>query len=322
MATRFQHLLPVLNRLADSAAPVDLDQVGQDACLSPTRAQRVFADEIGESPKQFQLRVRLQRAAALLLGSEARIIDIAVASGFGSHEAFTRAFRRRFGKSPSQYRAEFSRWSGPEPVRLAAGAAPCIGLHHRALDGRAADRAPNTRTDQHDPHKNQEKRKTMTDPATSGSEITRRELDAIPVLYGTRKLDRDKIADGLAEVLPAAFGYAMAQGLAMAGPPYVRYIDESPAFVTVEAGVQLAEEAPEPPADAGVSAGVIPASTVATTVHKGPYETLGESYVAIDRWMNDQGVSPAGPFWEVYLTDPAEVPDPADWLTEINWPIA
>ncbi len=319
MTTRFHHLLPVLSRLADAAAPVDLEQVGRDACLSPQRAQRVFAAIVGESPKQYQLRVRLQRAAGLLLGTEARIVDIAVASGFESHEAFTRAFGRTYGMSPRLYRKRVDRWSGPEPVRLAAATAPCIGLYRRPLD-----QQPKTTTGAgRSPAANRQEQQTTMDQAKNetGYEIERTTIDAVHVLFGTRKLDRDKIADGLAEVLPAAFGYAMSNGLAMAGPPFVRYIDQSPAFVTVEAGVPLAKAADAPPDDSGLSSGRLPAGTAAVTIHRGPYEDIGNAHMALDRWMADNGATPAGPPWEVYLTDPAEVPDPADWLTQVVWPI-
>jgi effector-binding domain-containing protein len=40
-----------------------------------------------------------------------------------------------------------------------------------------------------------------------------------------------------------------------------------------------------------------------------------------ERWMEAQGFRAAGAPWEAYLTDPAEHPDPADWRTEICWPI-
>lgn len=315
MATRYQHLLPVLNRLARSAAPVDLATVGRDAHLSPGRAQRVFRDIIGESPKQFQLRVRLQRGAALLAGSEARIIDIAVASGFESHEAFTRAFRRRFGMSPLHYRRSVPDRLAAESVRLAARAAPCVGLYGRHL----ADRPENE-------HSAIQERATMEQSTTAPGDrptyqIERRELEAVPVLYGTRRTDRDRVADAMSDVLPAAFGYAMAQGLAMAGPPYVRYVEQSPAFLTIEGGVPLIEAPPPPPADAGLSVGELPAGPAAVTVHRGPYDRLGDAHIALDRWMAENGATAAGPPWEVYLTDPTDVPDPADWLTEIIWPI-
>lgn len=50
-------------------------------------------------------RLRLQRAALRLLIHDATLLDIALDCGFKNHETFTRAFRRRFGMSPSSYRA-------------------------------------------------------------------------------------------------------------------------------------------------------------------------------------------------------------------------
>lgn len=40
------------------------------------------------------------------------------------------------------------------------------------------------------------------------------------------------------------------------------------------------------------------------------------------RRLAENEVAPAGPPWETDITDPAEVPDPADWLTEVVWPIS
>ena len=59
----------------------------------------------------------------------------------------------------------------------------------------------------------------------------------------------------------------------------------------------------------------------ASTVHKGPYAEVGKAYVALQKWMTDNGRSPAGMVREVYLNDPASVP-PEDLLTEIDWPVA
>lgn len=318
MATRFQHLLPALNRLAASPDPVDLDQVGQDVCLSPGRVQRVFAAIVGESPKRYQARVRLQRAAALLVGTDARIVDIAIASGFESHEAFTRAFARSHGVPPSRFRteaAERGRGFGTEAVRLASSTAPCIGLYRRGLDDTTSPPA----TTAVDRDRVEEYQSVMDQPAY---DIDKQPIEATPILYGRRKLDRDRVADGLAEVLPAAFGHAMANGLAMTGPPFVRYVEQSPAFVTVEAGVPLAEPAPTPDASTDLEVGELPGGIAAVTVHRGPYETLAEAHLALDRWMADNGLEAGGAPWEVYLTDPAEVPDPAEWMTQVVWPLA
>lgn len=60
----------------------------------------------------------------------------------------------------------------------------------------------------------------------------------------------------------------------------------------------------------------------ATAVHVGPYETLHETHAAIDQWIAEEGYSAAGAPWEHYLTDPAEVPDPTNWRTDVIWPLA
>ncbi len=55
--------------------------------------------------------------------------------------------------------------------------------------------------------------------------------------------------------------------------------------------------------------------------HVGPYEQLHTSYRLMCETMEQHGLQPVGASWEVYLTDPEEVPDPADYVTEIFWPI-
>lgn len=153
-------------------------------------------------------------------------------------------------------------------------------------------------------------------------EITVKELDPTPMLCMARRVDKDGVAEALAEALPAVFQYVMEQGLPMAGPPVVRHLSQSAAFLEIEAGIPLAEQPKPPEPDTGITAGELPGGRAAVTVHKGPYDTLGDGHAALDRWMAENGETAAGAPWERYLTDPGEVPDPADWLTEITWPIS
>jgi len=152
-------------------------------------------------------------------------------------------------------------------------------------------------------------------------EITRKTLEATPMLFGRRTFEKERMSEGLAEVLPAAFGHAMANGLAMVGPPFVRYVEHSNTHVTVDAGVPLAADAPPPAEDSALASGTLPGGPAAFTVHKGPYETLGDAHLALDKWMHDQDIIPTSPPWEVYITDPTEVSDPADWVTHLYQPI-
>jgi AraC family transcriptional regulator len=66
---------------------------------------------------------------------------------------------------------------------------------------------------------------------------------------------------------------------------------------------------------------VLPGGTVAYTLHSGPYEELRGAYAAIESWMEEQGLTAAGAPWESYITDPTEHPNPADWKTEVFWPV-
>ena len=82
-----------------------LAALGNRANLSPAHLQRVFKAEIGESPKAYVTRLRVERAAFCLLAHESPVGEIAASCGFQNAETFIRAFRRRFGKAPSAYRS-------------------------------------------------------------------------------------------------------------------------------------------------------------------------------------------------------------------------
>jgi len=87
-----------------------LAALGKRAKLSPAHLQRVFKAEIGESPKAYVTRLRVERAAFCLLAHESTVARVAADCGFQRPETFIRAFRRRFGKSPSEYRSAV--WAG------------------------------------------------------------------------------------------------------------------------------------------------------------------------------------------------------------------
>lgn len=59
----------------------------------------------------------------------------------------------------------------------------------------------------------------------------------------------------------------------------------------------------------------------ATTIHKGSYDTVGEAYQALTKWCESNGYELDGPDREVYLTGPADVDSPADYVTELQQPI-
>jgi AraC family transcriptional regulator len=65
---------------------------------------RMIRSVAGEPPHAFRRRVLLERAAYRMITTTAPLIDIAVEAGYGSHEAFTRAFAKAYGVPPAAWR--------------------------------------------------------------------------------------------------------------------------------------------------------------------------------------------------------------------------
>ena len=113
----------------------------------------------------------------------------------------------------------------------------------------------------------------------------------------------------------------MQAGAEFAGPPYL-VMTEIP---DPEIGGEVIFGAPvqKPFPGSGDVVGVeLPELLVASTVHKGPYEECGPAYKAVEQWIQSHGHANVGPPREVYITSPEDTPDPADYLTEIQFPIA
>ena len=84
-----------------------LVEMAQSVELSPAHFSRMFRKSTGETPHQFVLRQRIERAKEMLRAPETRVLDVAVACGFKTQQHFARVFRQIFGASPIEYRREF-----------------------------------------------------------------------------------------------------------------------------------------------------------------------------------------------------------------------
>lgn len=71
-----------------------------------------------------------------------------------------------------------------------------------------------------------------------------------------------------------------------------------------------------------IEATTMPACTAVTYEHRGHYSELDRSYRALQGLVEREGLTVVGEPREIYWTDPNELSDPADWVTEIQFPIA
>jgi AraC-like DNA-binding protein len=89
--------------------PLSLQQLANEAAMSPYHFLRTFHAVAGMAPHQFLLHTRLQRAAVRLRCSDDRISAIALDAGFSDLSTFNRRFRSLLGASPGTYRASRAR---------------------------------------------------------------------------------------------------------------------------------------------------------------------------------------------------------------------
>ena len=87
-------------------AALSLARLAREANLSPYHFLRTFQRVTGITPHQYVLRARLRDAATRLVGESAKIVDVALDSGFGDVSNFNRAFRAEFGVSPRGFRRQ------------------------------------------------------------------------------------------------------------------------------------------------------------------------------------------------------------------------
>ena len=304
MPTPLETLLPLLARLAESDGKLEsLAELAARDGRSPFHLQRVFRATVGESPLQFSRRVRLQRAAASLLVTNKSVLDVALEAGFESHEGFTRAFRARFDVSPREFREQRSVFDQlvrqyRTHLEIANRTAPCVGLYRASTARRSTN--------------------TPLGALVMSHTVTKKSIAETPFLFTRREVKPEGIAEALGAMFQAVFQYATAEGIPLAGPPTARYPCFGPGLITIEAGMPVAGPG-EGKGD--IELGSLAGGEAATTIHKGPYDQLNLGHEAIQQWLAENQEKAGGAPWETYITDPGEVPDAADWVTEITWPL-
>lgn len=97
----------ILHNLSEE---LSLQQLADIAKYSPFHFQKIFKQVVGESPKQYVIRMRLETAAhALVMHQHKTVTEIALEHGFSSSATFARSFKNYFGNSAEEFRSVPSR---------------------------------------------------------------------------------------------------------------------------------------------------------------------------------------------------------------------
>jgi AraC family transcriptional regulator len=231
---------------AGLTGPLDLDRIAGSCGMSFWHFQRAFAAFTGEPVGSYIRRRRLSVAAAELVDSRRRILDIALDHQFESHSAFTRAFRTTFGLAPAAFRKHPHTLRTARPrltparlrhlqaIRLEPEVIECPPLCLVGLDTRFTIVAAGD-----------------TDSPFVLPRLWRRFMGRLGELACTQ----DTVRYGVCECVPET---------QRENPDELRYL----------AAVAVSPQTAVPP---GMSRWCAPASRFARFVHRGPIERIGET---------------------------------------------
>lgn len=274
--------------------PLALDEIAVEACLSPHHFHRVFRGMLGEPLMAHVRRLRLERAACQLKFTRRSVIDLALESGYESHEAFTRAFKEHFRETPSAFRQHRGPPALP-PVRS--------GVHYRA--GADAQRLNDFRS---------------INQGVRTMNIAIEHLPATRVAFVRHTGPYSQCGQAW-ERLCTWMGK---EGWLAGDCRFIGISHDDPEITPFEKirydACITVDDSFAPEGDIGVQ--VIPAGDYARATHTGPYENLKETYGRLmGQWLPRSGRRLRNaPCLEFYLNDPGSTP-PAELLTDVHVPL-
>lgn len=134
-------------------------------------------------------------------------------------------------------------------------------------------------------------------------------------------LGHDLIKDAIEQAF-SQLGARIAQAkIATRGPPRACYhYQDGRGLTGFDLGFPIAASDADAARAAGLKVGATSAGLALKTMHRGPYQSLRETYLMLAEDMKARGHEPGGDIWEIYLNDPDAVAQD-QLVTEINWPL-
>ncbi len=146
------------------------------------------------------------------------------------------------------------------------------------------------------------------------TQIEIRDIAAQPAAVERATTPAADLPAAVDRAFPALFERLGKAGVEPAGPPFIRYLETGDPL-EVELGVPVSGEVGD-----GEQAS-LPAGRTAVLRHVGPYSELRAACERLGQEVERLGERASGPFWESYVTNPAEEPDASKRITEIYLPL-
>ncbi len=262
-----------------------LERLARVACFSPFHFHRIFGAMMGETLQRYVQRLRLEKAAGMLLADPRRsVTEIALDTGFASSATFARAFRNEFGMSASDWRH-----------RCPADRKMSKTVRKPGKDGRAV--APYLA--------GQEGNANMTNTLNMNLEV--KDLDPQRIAY----LRHVGPYQGDQELFGRLFGklatWAGARGLLGPGASFLSVYHDHPSItdankLRVSIGVTIADDVE---VEGEIGALTLAGGKYACARFRIAPDQYAEAWDALmGRWLPDSGFQPAdGPPMERYLNE-------------------
>lgn len=282
-----QTVTRAVQRVVDGLdAALDLGALAKSASLSAFHFHRVFRGMVGETALELHRRLRLERAAWCLVETDSPVTTIAFDAGYETHEAFTRAFRKRYARSPSEARKQRPGVDCLRPFQIEL-AAPS-GIHFRP-EGFAALEIQFTQGE-------------------SNMNVDITTLDELRVAAVRHVGPYSRISEAFARLGSLAGPAGLIAG---DSKMLAIYHDDPEATAEAElrsdAGVSVKANAELPE---GLEEHRIVAGRYARMLHVGPYEQLGDAWSRLlGQWLPASGERLGdGLSFEIYENTPMDVP--------------
>lgn len=85
---------------------LSIGAISKSVNLSPSGFRQLFKKETGRSPIKYLNELRLQRAAQLIRSTFLSIKEVTALTGIGDTSHFVRSFKKQYGQTPSEFRAQ------------------------------------------------------------------------------------------------------------------------------------------------------------------------------------------------------------------------